>query len=67
MEQITAKISLTKAEWSLLHFVFTHSTFCLPTCLSEVRRKIETEIEDGLCTALFEKEMRQKTLKKEEN
>lgn len=65
MEQITAKITLTKAEWSLLHYVFSHARFS--TCLTDVHLKIERAIEDGLCTSFFEQEMRQKTLTTEEN
>ena len=65
MEQITAKITLTKAEWSLLHYVFSNAL--TPSLFTEVHMKIEREIENGLCTAFYEEECVQRVSKKEEN
>ena len=48
MEQITAKITLTKAEWSLLSLCFTHSTYMLPKSCWEVTDTIAKEIENSL-------------------
>ena len=48
MEKITAKITLTKAEWSLLSLCFTHSIPMLPKSCWEITEGIEKEIENAL-------------------
>ncbi len=48
MTKITAKISLTKAEWSLLAFCFTYAIPMLPKFSWEVTDTIVKEIENAL-------------------
>ena len=48
MEKITAKITLTKAEWSLLASCFTHAIPMLPKFAWEVTDTIAKEIENSL-------------------
>ena len=48
MDKITAKISLTRLEWSILYLCLTHSIPMLPKSCWEVSEGIEKEIENAL-------------------